>query len=225
MNATPSPQPLEALLLVSRLFVRQKFEPWELLGVESRNHYEIREENGSPFAIAAELRKGAWDFFSRQLLGHNRSYEIHFSTPSKDVFLIAHHPFCWWFHRLEIRTPQGRFLGTIRWRFSFFSKFLEIENEMGAAILQARAPLWKPWTFTFSHLDREVASVKKRWSGLLSEVFSDRDNFQIEFLAPDLPASDRSLILAAAVFIDMLYFEKKQSINPASTATDLLFDT
>jgi hypothetical protein len=222
MNETASSQPLESLIKVSHLLVRQKFEHWELLGVECRNKYEILHEDGTPFAFAAEVKKGAFDFLSRQILGHRRDYQIHFFTPFKEVFLIGHHPFRWFFQIMEIRTPQGLVLGTIRWRFSLLSKHLQIEGPSGNTIFETRAPMWKPWTFLFSHLDREVASVKKRWSGVFSEILTDRDNFRIDFLAPELASSERALVLAAAVFIDLLYFEKKSGGGVASTATDLL---
>ncbi len=46
---------------------------------------------------------------------------------------------------------------------------------------------------------------------LLKEIFLDADNFQIQFSCPDLDEQERSLILAAGVFIDLQYFESKGS--------------
>ncbi len=49
--------------------------------------------------------------------------------------------------------------------------------------------------FTFSHFQKEA--------------FTDSDNFRIDFLGNPLPADARRLLRAAAVFVDLQYFEKK----------------
>ena len=84
--------------------------------------------------------------------------------------------------------------------------------------MEVASPIWKLWTFPFIAGGAEVASVKKKWSGILSEAFTDRDNFQVEFHTEDLPNDQRKVILAAAIYIDLMYFEKKSSI--ASTLMD-----
>lgn len=75
--------------------------------------------------------------------------------------------------------------------------------------MSTRSPLWKPWTFAFSANGRAVAVVQKKWSGLLTEMITDADNFLIQVSDPALPLGHRVLLLAAAIFIDLQYFEKK----------------
>ncbi len=55
----------------------------------------------------------------------------------------------------------------------------------------------------------EVAVVQKKWSGVLSEAFTDRDNFRVGFSSGALDNDTRLLLLAAAVYVDLTYFEKK----------------
>ena len=55
---------------------------------------------------------------------------------------------------------------------------------------------------------REVAKVQKKWSGLLTEAFTDKDNFHLT-MSDQLKPEDRLLILAAAIFVDLQYFEGK----------------
>lgn len=51
-----------------------------------------------------------------------------------------------------------------------------------------------------------VGKIKKKWSGVLKELFTDADNFFIEF--PDnASAKHRALLLGALFFIDYLYYE------------------
>ena len=56
---------------------------------------------------------------------------------------------------------------------------------------------------------RSTALIEKKWSGLLTEMFTDKDNFRVAFLDPGLSAEQRMLVLAAAVFVDLQYFERK----------------
>src|SRR5258705_62258 len=56
---------------------------------------------------------------------------------------------------------------------------------------------------------RELARVEKKWAGLLQEAFTDADRFRIAFESPELGLDERSLVLAAGIFIDLQYFERK----------------
>ena len=55
-----------------------------------------------------------------------------------------------------------------------------------------------------------MAEVKKKWSGLLSEAFTDKDNFQIEFVDSSLKENERKVVMASSIFIDLMYFEQKK---------------
>jgi hypothetical protein len=67
----------------------------------------------------------------------------------------------------------------------------------------------RPWTFAFERHGAEVARIEKKWAGLLTEAFIDADRFRILLPRPDLEIDERLLILAAAVFVDLQYFEAK----------------
>jgi uncharacterized protein YxjI len=75
--------------------------------------------------------------------------------------------------------------------------------------MEVASPFWRIWTFPFVAGGREVARVSKKWAGLLSEAFLDKDNFAVELLDDTLGETERALVLAAAVFIDLQYFERK----------------
>jgi len=191
-----------------RLFVKQIHEIGEWIGFETRNKYQIVAEDGTPVAFAAEQQKGIFGFLLRQYLGHWRKFDVHFFSPDRRILLVGHHPFRWFFERIEL-NEDGRRIGAIQKRFSVFSKCFDVEDEDGKVILEVSSPIWKLWTFVFRHRGREVASVKKKWSGLLSEALTDRDNFLVEF-GEEMSASEKKLVLASAVFVDLLYFERKR---------------
>jgi uncharacterized protein YxjI len=192
-----------------RLMVRQRFEAAELFGFETRNKYDVVSEAGAQVAFAAEQQKGFVGFLFRQFLGHWRTFDIHFFTPDRAPFMIARHPFRWFFQRLEVYDQAGVFVGAIQRRFSFLSKRFDVEDANGQVVMSVSSPFWRIWTFTFMARGAEVASVRKRWSGLLAEAFSDKDNFAVDFGDGTLGEPERQLVLAAAIFIDLQYFERK----------------
>lgn len=196
------------LTQVTALIVRQRHELIELAGFETRNKYEILTSAGRPFAFAAEQSKGFAGMVLRYFFGHWRSFEIHFFSPSRQEILVAKHPFRFFFQRLEVFDPQRKFIGMIRQRFGILYKKFDVEDEHGRLIMKMESPLWRLWTFPFLRRGVQVGSVQKRWSGALSEIFTDRDNFAIEF-TPQLTQAERQLIMASAILIDLQYFEKK----------------
>jgi len=200
------------------LLVRQRHEVAEWVGFETRNKYEILKQDGQPVAFAAEQQKGFLGFLFRQFLGHWRSYEIHFYTPGREQFMVAYHPFRFIFQRLEIRR-DGRNVGAIQQRFSILTKKFDVEDETGNVIMEVASPFWRIWSFLFTRHNEKVASVQKKWSGVFTEFLTDKDNFLVEF-SPRLSEADRSLVLAAALFIDLKYFEKKAGGSKLSLFQD-----
>ena len=195
----------------NRIFIKQIHELGEWLGFETRNKYGVFDADGAPIGFAAEQQKGILGFFMRQYLGHWRSFTLLFFHNDRSVFLRAEHPFRFYFQRLEIFDATGAFIGALQRRFSILSKRFDVESASGQVICTVDSPFWKFWTFPFIIQDKEVAVVSKKWSGAISEIFTDRDNFMVEYFSPLLDETHRRLILAAALFIDLQYFEAKAS--------------
>ncbi len=192
----------------SEIMIVQRRELAELFGIETRNKYSI-EVNGAPFAFAAEQGKGGLAFLARMFVGHWRTFEIHFFDSSRQLVLRVVHPFRFLFQRLEVSTAAGRLIGAIQQRFAVFSKRFDVTDASGRLLLSVRSPLWRPWTFAFERDGRELARVEKKWSGMLQEAFTDADRFRVAFESPELGLDERSLVLAAGIFIDLQYFERK----------------
>ncbi|OQW53747.1 MAG: hypothetical protein A4S09_06785 [Proteobacteria bacterium SG_bin7] len=191
------------------LIVRQVFEVAEWFGFETRNKYEILDEHKTPVAYAAEQQKGFFGWLLRQFLGHWRSFDIHIYNSQRQLSMTAHHPFRFIFQRLEVKDNMGRYLGCIQQRFSLISKRFDVQNARGMVVMEVASPIWRIWTFEFFHGSQVVAAIRKKWSGVFSEMFTDRDNFLVEFNDPTLSTDEKQLVLAAAIFVDLKYFENK----------------
>jgi uncharacterized protein YxjI len=212
--APPAPSdPRGALAIRLReapqLFVRQHREVWEwLAGLETRNKYLVTDGAGAPVAWAAEQQRGLLGFALRQLLGHFRRFELQVFDPGRAPALRVVHPFRWFLKRLEVQDALGRAVGAVQQRFSLLQKSFDVEDARGRVLLRVRSGLFRPWRFDFERNGREVARVEKRWSGVLAEAFTDRDSFRVT-LDPALGDDERLLVLAAAIFVDLRYFERK----------------
>jgi uncharacterized protein YxjI len=198
----------EQLSGVTALFVRQRRELAELIGFETRNKYEVMAEGGAPLGFAAEQQKGILGLILRQLLGHWRTFEIHLFDAQRQLAAKAVHPFRFFFQRLEVYLPEGALIGAVQQRFALLAKRFDVTDAAGRVVMEVRSPIWRIWTFPFVAQGREVARIEKKWSGLLSEAFTDKDNFRVSF-SPGFPPAHRLLVLAAAIFVDVQYFERK----------------
>ncbi len=193
----------------TQIMVRQRHELAEWFGFETRNKYEFSTTNGTPIVFAAEQGKGILGFIFRQYLGHWRSYNIVFFDPNRQEVMRAVHPFRWYFREFNVFTQNNRYIGKVVKIFSIFTKKFEVRDELNNLIFEVSSPIWKLWTFPFLSAGRQRAQIQKKWTGLLAEAFTDKDNFLIQFEDSSLTENQRKLILAAALYIDLTYFENK----------------
>lgn len=133
---------------------------------------------------------------------------------------------------MEIRTPDGLRLLTIRRGVSVFLSTVEVldenniligkfkqkffsiggkfevldANERSLCMLRGK---WTSWEFKFVANDgKEFATVTKKWSGLGKELFTSADNYILQ-ISSEVPADNplRLLILAAVMCIDLVLKE------------------
>ena len=193
----------------TQIMVRQRRELAEWFGFETRNKYEFCASDGTPLAFAAEQGKGILGFIFRQYFGHWRSYNIVFFDPSRQEFMKAAHPFRWYFREFSVFIQNNRNIGKVVKVFSIFSKKFEVRDELNNLIFEVSSPIWKLWTFPFLTAGRQRAQIQKKWTGLLAEAFTDKDSFMIQLQDSSLTENQRKLILVAALYIDLSYFEHK----------------
>lgn len=189
--------------------IRQRVELAELIGFETRNKYEILDESGRPIGYAAEQTRGLFGFIFRQIFGHWRRFNILIFNLDRQPLYRAKNQFRIWFTRVEVYNSSEQFLGAIQKRFSIFSKKFDIEDEQGQILMTVQSPFWRIWTFPVRANGVEKAVIRKKWSGALTEVLLDKDNFRVEFNDSALTQTERALLLCSALFVDLEYFETK----------------
>ncbi len=229
-HAVPSLSPYQRDAALDTSFVMQtnqwgvvqRKEIWEFFGFETRNKYSIHMPDGSEVAFCAEQGKGFFAALFRQQLGHWRSFELHVFDNHRQPMWLCEHPFRFFFQRLTVKDARGVVLGHIQRRMGIFTKAFDVLDAQERVLLEVRSPFWKVWTFRFMREGRELATVEKKWGGFLTEMFTDADRFGVAYDAT-LDGLSRVLVLMAAIYIDLLYFEVKQS-GGVENAIDILTD-
>ncbi|MDB4972501.1 MAG: Phospholipid scramblase 1 [Myxococcaceae bacterium] len=194
-----------------RLTVRQQKRWLEILtSFEVKNTYDVFDETGSAKLRVREQGSGFWSLLKRIFLGPARPFRVHVSdTQTGQVLLELQRPFRFLFHRLDVRSIDGRVLGAIQKKWSVLRRIYHIEAESGQKVAELFGPIFRPWTFEIRVQGREVGLIQKKWSGLGKELFTDADNFGVQ-LAQIQDARLKLLVFAAIVLIDVVHFEKSK---------------
>jgi uncharacterized protein YxjI len=193
-----------------QLTVRQRKNWTEiLLSFEMRNRYEVFDQTGQPVMVAVEKDEGLTAFLKRMFLGPTRPFHVQITeTGTGRVLLDLHRPFRFIFHELRVKDGEGRGLGIITRRWSWFRRLYAVKSAQGHE-LEIFGPFFKPWTFELQDQGNVVGRIRKRWSGLGTEMFTDADNFGVELGQLSTPEM-KALAFAATVLIDVVHFERSK---------------
>lgn len=205
---------LEALFTHQRLTVRQFREPLEMLvGWQQANRYEVSGEDGRPILWAAQEGSGVLEGLSRNFNPFHRN-TTSCLTPLGTVALKVTFPFTFLLRRGEVLAWNGRPMGQTVQRFNLVRTRIDVVGTTGAVLLEIAGPALKffsftDWEFTVRQRGTPVAVVRKHWGGFFREAFTQADTFTIEFLAGFTDPRLRQLLLAAALTLDLVKFERE----------------
>ena len=132
---------------------------------------------------------------------------------------------------LEVRTPEGQRLLTVRRGFSMFLSKVRVFDENDVLLGGFKEKLftiggafrvldiddneicslkgkWTGWNFRFLAGNHEMAQVSKKWAGIGKELFTTADTYVLQ-IDESVPAGSpgRKLIIAAVLCIDMVLKE------------------
>jgi uncharacterized protein YxjI len=176
---------------------------------KAANNYDIYDPETNQ--IIMNCRENNLGFFTKifRFTDYKRAtpFDIEITTASGEKLISVKRGVAIFRSTVEVFDEKERLLGTFKQKFfSIGGKFDILDkNERPAATLQGK---WTGWDFKFSHENKQLAQVSKKWAGLGKEFFTSADNYvlKIEETVPsDSPL--RQLILAAVMCIDMVLKE------------------
>lgn len=195
----------------NRLSVRQRKRWLEILtSFDAKNTYAVYDEAGNPVFNVQEQGSGFGNFLKRLFLRSARPFRSSVEDLTTGTQLLSlRRPFRFIFHRLEVSTPDGKLLGALQKRWTWFRRKYTVEGPNGEELATLFGPFFRPWTFKIMlpGQEQEVGLIQKKWSGLAKEMFTQADNFWIEFGQVTDPRL-RAILFSATVLIDVVHFEQ-----------------
>ncbi|XP_029070227.1 phospholipid scramblase 1 isoform X2 [Monodon monoceros] len=224
----PAPSPplncppgLEYLTQIDQLLIHQQIELLEALtGFETCNKYEIKNSLGQRIYFAAEDT----DCCTRNCCGPSRPFTMRIlDNMGREVITLERplrctsccFPCC--LQEIEIQAPPGVPVGYVTQTWHPCLPKFTLQNERREDVLRLTGPCivcscCADVDFEIKSLDDKyvVGKISKQWTGLVRELFTDVDNFGIQFPL-DLDVKMKAVMLGACFLIDFMFFEMTRS--------------
>lgn len=212
------PPGLEYLLHIDQLLVKQQVELLEVLcGCEMNNKYKIKNTMGQDVYFAAEDT----DFCTRYCCGTLRPFDIRITDNNGREILHFERPFrcqsclypCF-LQEMTVISPQSNIiLGYVKQEWTILTPKYVVQNANGEPVYKIEGPICTcrccaDVVFHIYNLDgvTEVGTIRKQWTGLIREAFTDADSFCVSFPL-ELDPTLKAVLLGALFLIDYMYFE------------------
>ncbi|XP_061463549.1 phospholipid scramblase 1-like [Rhineura floridana] len=211
------PPGLEYLRQIDQIIIQQQIEFLEIIiGFETNNKYEIKNGWGQRIYFAAEET----DCCTRNCCGASRPFAMKIMDNVGQEVIELRRPLrcssCWCpccLQELEVQAPPGTPVGYIKQTWDPFLPKFAIQNEAQQDVLKIVGPcvvcsLCQDINFEVMSLDEQkrVGRISKHWTGFLKEIFTDTDNFGIQFPL-DLDVKMKAVMIGACFLMDFMFFE------------------
>ncbi|KAB0356508.1 hypothetical protein FD754_000664, partial [Muntiacus muntjak] len=205
------PPGLEYLTQIDQLLIHQQMELLEVLtGFETRNKYEIKNSLGQRVYFASEDT----DCCTRNCWGPSRPFTMRIlDNLGREVMTLERPlrcaccccPCC--LQEIEIQAPPGVPVGYVTQIWHPCLPKFTVQNERREDVLRISGPCvacscCADVHFEVKSLDDKyvVGKISKHWTGLVRELFTDADNFGIQFPL-DLDVKMKAVMLGACFLI------------------------
>jgi len=209
------PSGLENLVMVDQLIIKQKVEGFRWF--RTPNEYKVLNSLGHETFAAAEEDSGCcyrtWccdeRAFEMKILDSGGQEVLHLVRPLRCTLCC----FPCYLQELEVHSPPGTIIGSVEQQWSICYPKLIIKDERGNTVMRIDGPFGAckcrsdvDFTVTSATDGSEIGKISKQWGGLSKEIFTDADNYGINFPI-DLDVKEKATLLGAAFLIDFMYFE------------------
>ncbi|KAK0171755.1 hypothetical protein PV328_005163 [Microctonus aethiopoides] len=198
---------LEYLIPLDKVFIDQRTEPFEVAtGIQCSNRYTITNGHGQPIYVIRE--ESGW--LGRVCIGSSRSFKMSIYDQQGREALLIKRPVSFIGDRMDVYNGRT-LLGSIEKIIFTCSPEFSVRDETGVEKLRIIGPVLLcgcgEYEFPVHANDGTmIGMIKKQWSGLSRELFTNADVFGVNFPL-DLSIRLKALLLAATLLIDFGYFE------------------
>lgn len=176
---------------------------------KAANNYDVLDPNTQEIILhCREEKLSGWTKFFR-FTDYKRMtpFEVDIKTPEGKIVLTIKRGISFFLSVVEVNDENGQLIGRFKQKFfSIGGKFNVLDPQDN--VLCTLKGKWTSWDFKFLKGDVELAHVSKKWAGLGKELFTTADNYMLE-IKDTVPQNDpiRIMIMAAVMCIDMVLKE------------------
>jgi len=213
-----------ASFLVSRdrVLIKQEVDMLEALcGFQKKKIFKFLDSQEQLMFVGREESECC----SRNCWKHMRPFSMEIQDNHGNTLLNLERPLkcdncCWPCcpQLLEIMDHNGTMMGTVEQEWAFFNNKFSIKNEAGEVVLRILGQIC-PCSCCGSDVvfkiltpesegDQQVGLITKKWAGCGKEMFTEAENFDVEF-PNSADVKVKSLVLGATILINFMYFERK----------------
>jgi uncharacterized protein YxjI len=176
---------------------------------KAANNYDILDPNTNQ--VIMNCREERLGFFTKMLRFSDYKrmtpFEVQIRTPDGAPVLTVKRGVSLFLSKVDVLNEAGQRVGGFKQKlFSLGGAFTVLgSNDQPVCELRGK---WTSWEFTFKSGDFELAKVSKKWAGLGKELFTSADNYMLQIsdqVPPDNPV--RMLIVGAVMCIDLVLKE------------------
>ncbi|XP_077327279.1 phospholipid scramblase 2-like isoform X1 [Lithobates pipiens] len=227
VSSGSTPNALEYLSQIDQILIHQKTELLEAItGFETCNQYELRNIMGQRIfsvqersTVCARCCCGSLRPLNLHVCDYTGREVIHFVRPLRCSSCCF--PCC--LQELEVQSPPGQTIGYVAQTWHPFLPKYSLMTESREPVLKVVGPCLMSSccgdiNFQVKPLceSRSVGRISKQWTGLPKEIFTDADNFGIQF-PKDLDVKMKAVLLGACFLLDYAFFERSRNRTERST--------
>jgi uncharacterized protein YxjI len=110
-----------------------------------------------------------------------------------------------WRSSVEVYDENDTLIGKFRQRLLTLGGKFDLNDPNGQLLFTLE---WSNFDYTFKRGEEKLGMITKKWMGIGKELFTSADNYIVN-IEPIIASNDtnRILILASAICIDMVYYE------------------
>ena len=195
---------------MSSILDRNLFFVREHVGMfKAANNYDILDpETGREVIHCREDSLGAFTKMLRFTdFKRNTPFDIELRTPDGQPLVSVRRGTTFFISKVKVHDASGRVIGGFQQKlFSIGGRFKVVDADDNE-VCELKGT-WTGWDFKFVVGDQVLAHVTKKWSGLGKEMFTSADNYVLSIDEGVPPGHiSRQLIIAAVMCIDMVLKE------------------
>lgn len=174
------------------------------------NEYKVYNETGSQIGIIKQRMTGWHKVLTLLINKAMMPFHLEITDVNGVVQAEIRRGWTFWMSKILVTDANGAEIGLLRQKFKFFKPgFVIVDPSSNVLIAEIKGD-WKAWNFTITTPEgNEMGKISKKWAGVLKEVFTTADKYNVSIDPAYAETNKKVAIVATAITIDLIMKERK----------------